>query len=174
MNRSPATTRRDNSVGRCIARERTRRTACPQRGSRAQICRHFVRVRGVCHLGIRITDRRCGGLRRCRCEQRPGGERRGVGLKDAVQPESSSTDSGALALDEDLAEVLPLGGYVRLLARLRREIRFGSDQIGSVATPPERSVVAHAAFSTDAPTWTDSTTAQEINGNASGRRSTTI
>lgn len=78
-------------------------------------------------------------------------------LKEAVQPEPSSMDSRSFALDGDLAD-LPLGEHVRLLARLRREARFGSDQIGITATPPDLFVAGHAPFVTDAATWTDSTT----------------
>ena len=80
-------------------------------------------------------------------------------LKESLQPEPSSTNSGSLALDGDLAEDGPLGGYVALLARLRREAWFDSDQIGTTAIPPALSVVGQVAFVTDAATWTDSTTA---------------
>ena len=78
-------------------------------------------------------------------------------LKDTVQLKPSSTDSSALALDGDLAEDLPLGEYVRLLAHLRREVRFESDEIGLSVVLPELSVMGDASFPTDAAAWADST-----------------
>jgi hypothetical protein len=78
-------------------------------------------------------------------------------LKDAIQPKSLSTDSGARALDGALAEDLRLGEYVRLLAHLRREVRFRSDQTGLTVVPLELFVIGDASFPTDAATWVDST-----------------